>query len=331
MGRPEAVLSSVLAILLVAACAGCGAVEEPAVPKRTDGAELLFNVGEGRASAQNPAFSPDSNRVLFTVFYKGYNRGPAGLRILRPPGDTARTLFFESDHDSVNLPGTSWNDAVDRIAFSSDRIGHHEIWTVRPDGKDLYRVTWHGEATEYYEPTYSPDGQWIVFEIDQAMPDGTERGSIWKIRSDGTGGARLTDGPGGGTDDRQPNWSPGGDRILFQRQKPGADDWQILTMSSEGGDVRQVTSGPSVATDASWSPDGRFIVYSSDHGGLERANIFAIPSGGGEPVRVTRSSEREDGAPTWSPDGRWISFESHLEADEESPSALWRIAPPQGL
>jgi TolB protein len=71
-----------------------------------------------------------------------------------------------------------------------------------------------------------------------------------------------------------------------------------------------------------------WIVYSSRHGGLSLPNLFAVSSGGGSPMRVTFSDASEDGAPSWSPDGKSIAFESHYDADEDSPTSLWLIAVP---
>jgi cysteinyl-tRNA synthetase len=51
---------------------------------------------------------------------------------------------------------------------------------------------------------------------------------------------------------------------------------------------------------------------------------------GGAPLRVTFSYTREDSAPSWSPDGKWIAFESR-EQDQDSPTALWRIAAPRDV
>jgi TolB protein len=180
----------------------------------------------------------------------------------------------------------------------------------------------------FIEPSFSPDGQWIALEFDDDVPDDEQQGSIWKVQTSGAELAQLTDGPGSGVDDRQPNWSPGGDRILFQRRVPGSGDWNLYTIAADGSDVRQVTTAPASDTDASWLPDSRWIVYSSDHGGLPIPNIFAIPANGGEPTRATHDETRYDGAPSWSPDGRWIVFESHPGQDEDTPSALWLIAAP---
>ncbi len=294
---------------------------------RGDGAEPIY-VPDSPASAQNPAFSPHGQTLLFTLFHGGYNNGPAGLYLLPWAGGVPAALLDEAGHDSVNLPGSCWNAATSRITFASDRQDTDEVWTMADDGSDLFRVTHHTTTGYFIEPSFSPHGQWIVFEADTGAPEDQQQGSIWKARADGTKLTQLTDGPGGGTDDRQPNWSPTGDRILFQRRTPGSDDWNLYTMAPDGTDIRQVTTAPSSDADASWSPDGGWVVYSSDYGGLPMPNIFVVSAEGGTPIRVTYDDAHEDGAPSWSPDGKWIAFESHLAQDEETPASIWRIAAP---
>ncbi|MFE0028358.1 hypothetical protein [Amycolatopsis sp. NPDC059021] len=293
---------------------------------RPDGAELLYRPA-GPASAQNAAFSPDGATVVFTQFPRGYNAGPAALELLGfAPGGTPRQLFQEGDQSAVNLPGTSWNAAAGLITFSFDGTDLDEIWTIRPDGGGRKQVTTHTGPRGFTEPSFSPDGQWIVFQenLDQSGPGAL--GSIWKVRRDGSGLTRLIDGPGTGTDNRQPNWSPRGDRIVFQaRGATGA--WKLRTISPDGGSSRAVTSGAGEDTDASWSPDGSRIVFSSDRGGLAHAQLFVIPADGGPAVQVTHAPTWYSGAPSWSPDGRWLAFESR-EGDGGTPTALWRIAAP---
>ena len=298
---------------------------------RPDGSIRLTTPPAG-ASDQNPAFSPDGSRLAFTRFDNGYNVGPASLFSLDLSNLHATRLTPVEDQDNVNLPGAAWlGGAGDgRIVFASDRMeaddGSEELWRIAPDGTDFARITTHNGPLWYIEPSWSPDGQWIVFEAGAGVPDDQQQGSIWKVRADGTGLSQLTDGPGVGTDDRQPNWSPAGDRILFQRRSPGSDDWNIYTMAPDGSDLRRVTMAPASDTDASWSSNGACIVYSSDYGGLPTPNIWVIAASGGQPLRVTFSDTCEDGAPSWSPGGAWIAFESHEGQDEDTPSALWRIS-----
>ncbi|MFQ5666661.1 MAG: TolB family protein [Candidatus Binatia bacterium] len=293
---------------------------------RGDQARRVYAPADG-TSAQNPAFSAAAQMLLFTRFHSGYNRGDAGVYTLSLADGVPVVLLDEPGHTSVNLPGSSWNGATNRIAFSSDRQGTDEIWTAAPDGTGLVRVT-HQTAPffHYQEPSYAPDGQWIVFESVGDERELQQRGSIWKVRADGTGLTQLVDGPGTDTDNRQPNWSPSGDRILFQRRSGDSEVWNLYTVVPDGSSTQQVTNGTS-DTDASWSPDGQWIVYSSDFGGLAVPNIFVVAAAGGTPVRVTENDAEEDSAPSWSADGTSIAFESH-PPDDRSPAALWRIAVP---
>ncbi|MEV7773575.1 hypothetical protein [Kitasatospora sp. NPDC086791] len=336
------------AALLLAGCGGSGAGEgpEPGPPsgaerraeRRADGAELLYRA-DGRHSAQNPAFAPDGRSVLLTEFSEGYNKGEAGLGVLPLDGSrTPRTVLADRDRAAVNLPGTSWNAAADAFAFATDReSGHDEVWLMKPGGAPE-RVTAHTDDSGYSEPSFSPDGEWIVFqqswepehpaaEGGAAEGDEAERDSLWKVRRGGGPPVRLVDGRATGTDNRQPNWSPTGDRIVFQRRGAGRADWALWTVDADGGGLRMVTDAPGEHTDPSWSPDGRFLVFSSDLGGLPNAQVFVVPADGGTPVRVTRADAAYDGAPSWSPDGKWIAFES-ARGGEAGPAALWRIPAP---
>ncbi|MGC0418030.1 hypothetical protein [Embleya sp. AB8] len=300
--------------------------------KRPDGAELLVD-RDGTNSAQNPAFSPDGASMVFTVFHSGYNAGGAALRVLPAGGGPARTLLDEPDKAAVNLPGTSWH-ATGGITFASDRAGApEEIWVVKPDGGEPVRVTRHSGPSTYLEPSFSPAGDWIVFQEAtpaveaKPLPDGGELGSLWKVRPDGTGLVRLLDGPATATDNRQPNWSPKGDRVVFQRRAKNAQSWALYVLNSDGTGLRRVTHDVGEHTDATWSPDGRSLVFSSTAGGLEIPQVFVANADTGDVKRVTHNDTGYDGAPSWSPDGKWIAFESHPGA-ADAPTSLWRIPAP---
>jgi TolB protein len=173
---------------------------------------------------------------------------------------------------------------------------------------------------------------WIVFE---SHPEGVStQGSLWKVRTDGTMLTQLTDGSG---DDREPNWSPAGNSIVFQSMRSG--NWDIWTVDTQGGNAFNVTQSSSQGgnafnvtqssyedTDASWSPDGTRIVYSTDTGSLLYSALFVINANGGTPVRVRPTSNVYEGAPSWSPDGRWIAFETSPGNPDGSPGTTIAIA-----
>jgi dipeptidyl aminopeptidase/acylaminoacyl peptidase len=87
-------------------------------------------------------------------------------------------------------------------------------------------------------------------------------GSLYKIKSDGTGLTQLTNSPGCA---KKPTWSPDGQYIAFvanrNRDKGYYPDvgWNIYLMKADGSDIRQLTffnneraNGGPVAL--SWSP-----------------------------------------------------------------------------
>lgn len=280
-------------------------------------------------SLQNACPSPDGTALAFTNFKRRYNLGGAVVWTVPAAGGApTRALSPRAGAQSVNLPGQCWS-AAGNVVYSSDVEDRDEIYIVPAAAGPAKRLT-DRPGFLAWEPSISPvladRSQWIVFESHrEANPDGA--GELWKMKIDGSGLVRLTQG----ADDRQPQWSPRGDRIVFQRQvKPG--QWDVMTIDTAGNGLLNVTKASARGnTDPSWSPSGATIVYSAGGPGLANANLFVVPAMGGTPVRLTVNCGY-DGAPGWSADGRSIVFESApYDPDARGSTTLWRIAAPAGL
>lgn len=294
-------------------------VKEKNTDTRSDGA-LNLNIN-AKGSVQNPAWSPESNYIVVTNFLNGYNTSPSDILIFDINNETTVKLISDGSAN-VNLPGSVWNGIIHKIIFSSSREPHDEIYMIDDNGAlgSEEEITERSDKMAY-EPSFSPDGQWIVFESHLLDQEGN--GVITKYKTDKTSSyIELT---GANDDCRQPNWSPSGDLILFQKYENA--QWDIWTIDTLGGNKMKVTSGSGDKTDASFSPDGKYIVYSSNESGEKYANIYIVPSAGGASVRVTKS-DSYDGAPSWSPNGKKIIFESSVY-DPEKPT-LWTPADPDG-
>lgn len=272
-------------------------------------------------SLQNPSFSPDSTRLLFTNFVGGYDVGNSSVDVVAVAGGSP-TVLMPATAQNVDLPGC-WNAALDQIVVSSDAQGSlDQIARVDPSGATppQYITT---PSMRAWEPSLSPDGQWVVFEAHSPQAGSNDPGRIWKVRVDGTQLTQLTPDT---VDAKEPNWSPKGDKILYQSPgASGAND--IFTIDPSGGSLVNVTNGGgSDNTDGSWSPDGAFIVYSTDLSGDSLASLYVIPVAGGTPERVTFGSGY-DGAPSWSPDGRCIAFETSEGDPDGSPGTTIAVVP----
>lgn len=300
----------------VASCSGGGDGDETDVnDERRDGAEQL-NI-ELSGSLQNPAFIRGGDAIVFSRFRDGYNRGVSDLFVYKVETGELTTLLADGS-GNVNLPGSAWNEESNSVVFSSDRGEHDEIFSVLDSGST-------GEETQItnrpnrqsYEPGYSPDGQWVVFESHDIDVEGN--GVITKYRVDGSSDyVDLTALDG---DARQPNWSPIGDRILYQQQAGGR--WAIWSMDVDGDDKTMVTNADESSTDAVFSYDGQWIFYSSENDDVELSSIYRVFTGGGESIRITNYAGY-DGAPSVSPDGVTLAFESYAgDPDGSSGTTLW--------
>src|SRR5207253_7763321 len=84
---------------------------------------------------------------------------------------------------------------------------------------------------------------------------------LWRQRVDGAVAEQLTDSDG---TDHQPDWSPGGGRIVFVRYDGRAMELMLLEVAS--GAVTALTSGGAVNVEPRWSPDGTHLAWVSTAG-----------------------------------------------------------------
>ena len=221
---------------------------------------------------------------------------------------------------TVGVPsvfGTEASAKNGRIAFVRRPVdGDYDIWTIRPNGKNLVNLTADSDALELY-PRWRPDGRKIAFISDRATAADPSGGDdeIFVMNADGSKVRQITFNA---DDDRAPSWSPDGRKIVFQRDFDPVsmqDDLDLFTMNADGTRQRNITNSPGISDyEAAWSPNGRRIAFASDRDGDDE--IYTMSPDGSRVRQLTFNDAGESGA-SWSPDDHKITFTSDRDGNEE--------------
>lgn len=156
-------------------------------------------------------------------------------------------------------PAWSWDGR--KIAFSKGmyfRHGGHPEGQIGIMNADGTNIQFHGRAnTNSGFPTWSPDGQRIVYSQDAHLV-------IWDLT---TGLERNLTLPAGQRD-TFPQWSPKGDWIVFSSDSDSDEDFKLFLIRPDGTELHRLTD-KSGDSHGSWSPDGNWIVFSSARMGFK--------------------------------------------------------------
>ena len=209
------------------------------------------------------AWSPDGKRLVFTFDKTVPNQGDMDVYSIAADGSEL-TPVLTSPGKLTHEEWPSWSPDGSWITLSSTRDGNQEIYVVRPDGKDLKRLT--SDPAIDAHPAWSPDGKRIVFatnrwgDLELAAVD-TEGGNL----------TRLTTSPG--LDD-YPAWSRDGKSIAFTSHRDG--NAEIFAIDPDGNNPRNLTRNPAIDNFPAWSPAGELTFVSNRAGGFD---IYRQPAG----------------------------------------------------
>jgi Tol biopolymer transport system component len=182
------------------------------------------------------------------------------------------------------------------IAFYSSTDQGAQIFTVRPNGRDLRQITHvNGDASDV---DWSPDGRRIAFDV--ATPDSAQ---IAIMNADGSGLVTLPKAPGN-IIEVDPSFTPDGRRLVFLTNNGGDD--ALWSMKLDGTDRRLIKTGG--ASDPNVSPDGRRIAFVSFNGEPFGTALSTSSIDGSMYRQLTPFSFNVGFRLDWAPDGRQLAF-----------------------
>jgi Tol biopolymer transport system component len=199
-----------------------------------------------------PDWSPSGARIVFMNSLTGHTQ----LYLIRADGSHMHRVFADRGHDDI-FP--TWSPDGHTIVFS--RVSENSIgaalWSVRPDGSHLRRIT--DGQTDHVGASFTPDGSTIVF-------DRSGNGiiaAIWRMDADGSNLERLTP-----VELRAglPDVSPDGSQVVFSDNQNGHLPTSIWIMNIDGSGLTQLTDAGCCYQDVRpvFSPDGTRILFATD-------------------------------------------------------------------
>ena len=164
----------------------------------------------------------------------------------------------------------------------------------------------------------SPDGKTLAIS-DQSQGD--HQSVIYLLPITGGTPRRITQ--------KSPSywhgWSPDGKTLAYPGQRNG--EFDIYTISTEGGEEKQLTTAIGLDDGPEYTPDGKYIYFNSVRTG--RMQIWRMHPDGTAQEQVT-SDELNNWFPHISPNGRllvFLSYGKEVEGHPENKDVMLRIVP----
>jgi Tol biopolymer transport system component len=200
------------------------------------------------------------------------------------------TLGNSTDRQPVYSPDGKW------VAFSSNRGGNLDLWSVNRDTGGVRRLT--DDPADDWDVMYTPDGQRLLWGSNRTGPY-----EIWAANPDGSAPQQLSHD---GVFAQNPGETPDGRWIVYVSTNPAHPG--LWRMRADGTEPTRIAAGSMQIPDL--SPDGKHVLYVD--GLSSRVVVVRVRDGAPAPfeIEIKRRSNTTTvlGRARWMPDGRAIAF-----------------------
>lgn len=239
--------------------------------------------------------------------------------------DMAGTINKNVTNHPADDGAPKWSPDGKQIAFLSNRNGEVHTWclgasdecmyqlfTIKPDGTDLKQIT--NDWTFHF--SWSPDSKQIVFlravkSDESPYPNDPFLYEIYSVNSDGTNLRNLTNHPGLYN---KPNWSPDGDKIVYQSGEIAPYPNSINVINNDGTDLHAFSAIEGY-DEVIWTLDGESLLFASQPDNFYSNDIYKLKNDFSKIEKLTSSPDTIKEKLSLSPDGKWLAY--HFQSNSQ--------------
>ena len=232
----------------------------------------------------------------------------SALEILPIDSPERRVLYFAPDH----FEAPNWSRDGSYLLFNQDGL----IRKISASGGPIEQID-TGFATRCNnDHGIAPDGKSLVIS-DNSQDD--HRSIVYTLPIAGGAPHRITRS----APSYWHGWSPDGKTLAFVGERNG--DFDIYSISVEGGEETRLTTAKGLDDGPEYSPDGKYIYFNSERTG--QMQIWRMQPDGSAQEQITKD-EYNNWFPHISPDGKWmviLSYDKSVTGHPENKDVLLRL------
>lgn len=240
------------------------------------GTKLISSENGGELNIA-PVLSPDGKNL---VFFSSKNLFAIDLFLADAKTGEIKRTILSTEHDPhlesiefINSAG-SWNPAGDKFVFPAVTKGRPILSVINIHNGDIEKERKFGDLGEILNPSWSPDGRYIVFS---GIKGGLTDLFIYDLQTDSL--RRITNDAYA---EIQPSWSPDGHKIVFVTDRFTTDlndlavgNYQLALLDPVTGEISRINTFKDAKNiNPQWSADGKSIYFLADPQGI--TNIYKI-------------------------------------------------------